>query len=54
LISQIDQAIEAKPELQEYLKILESEYRKGNPNTRKPISKNIIREIEQLFNDQSG
>lgn len=51
LYTQIDQAIEKKPELQEYLKTLESEYRKGNPYDQTPISKNVMKEIEDLFKD---
>jgi proteasome assembly chaperone (PAC2) family protein len=54
LTAQIDQAVEKKPELQDYLRMLESEYHKGNPNTQNPINKNIIKEIEELFKDKQG
>jgi hypothetical protein len=49
LCAQVDQAIEKKPELQEYFRMLESEYRKGKPDIREPINKNIIKEIEDLL-----
>jgi proteasome assembly chaperone (PAC2) family protein len=51
LANQIDQAVEKKPELQEYLKTLESEYHKGNPDNQRSINKNIVKEIEDLFRD---
>jgi hypothetical protein len=49
LYSQIDEAIEKKPELQEYLRTLEIEYQKKEPDAGGPISKNIIKEIENLL-----
>jgi proteasome assembly chaperone (PAC2) family protein len=51
LIQQIDQAIEKKPELHQYLKILETEFRKGKKPVEEPINQNIIKEIEDLFKD---
>ncbi len=52
LHSQVDEAIEKKPELQEYLRTLEVEYRKGKPAAEEPINKNILKEIEDLFKDK--
>ena len=49
LYTQVDQAIEQKPELKEYLKTLEVEYRKDRPRSPKPISQNIVKEIEDLL-----
>lgn len=54
LYSQIDEAIEQKPELQEYLRKLEVEYRKSEPSPGSVINENIIREIEDLFKDKQG
>jgi proteasome assembly chaperone (PAC2) family protein len=54
LSAQIDNAIEQKPELQEYLKMLESEYRKGKPAIQDSVNKNIIKEIEDLLKKQQG
>ncbi len=51
LYSQIEQAIAQKPELQAHLKMLEEEYRKGKPQQHKPISQNIVKEIEDLLKD---
>jgi proteasome assembly chaperone (PAC2) family protein len=52
LYSQVDEAIEKKPELQEYLKTLEEEYEKGKSSEEKPISKNVLKEIEDLFKNK--
>jgi predicted ATP-grasp superfamily ATP-dependent carboligase len=49
LCSQIDQAIAQKPDLQEHLKMLEEEYRKGKPQPHKQINQNIVKEIEDLL-----
>jgi proteasome assembly chaperone (PAC2) family protein len=49
LRAQIDNAIEQKPELQEYLKTLEAEYRQGKPEIQQSVNKNIIKEIEDLL-----
>jgi hypothetical protein len=54
LVNQIDETIAKKPELQEYLKTLESEYRKGNPESRRYINRNIVKEIEELFPDSQS
>jgi proteasome assembly chaperone (PAC2) family protein len=54
LCAQIDNAIREKPELREYLKMLESEYRKGKPEIRESVNKNIIKEIEDLMKKQQG
>ena len=51
LYKQIDQAIEKKPELRDYLKILGAEFRKGRKSTGEPINQNIIKEIEDLFKE---
>jgi len=48
LYAQIDKAIVQKPELQEQLKILEIEYRKGKLR-QSSISQNLIKEIEDLL-----
>lgn len=49
---QIDQAIEKKPELQEYLRTLEMEYRKGHSSVEKPINNNILKEIDEIFKEK--
>jgi proteasome assembly chaperone (PAC2) family protein len=49
LYTQIDQAIAQKPDLQEHLKMLEAEYRKGKTQPQKPISQNIVKEIEDIL-----
>jgi proteasome assembly chaperone (PAC2) family protein len=55
LYKQIDDAIEKKPELAEYLKTLEKDFQKGSaPGSEEPIHKNIIKEIEDLFKDNPG
>jgi proteasome assembly chaperone (PAC2) family protein len=54
LVTQIDQAIAQKPDLQEHLKMLEKEYLKGKPQPRKAINQNIVREIEDLLRDNQG
>ena len=54
LVNQIDETIEKKPELREYLKTLESEYRKGNPASPRSINRNIVKEIEELFPDSQS
>ena len=51
LSQQIDQAIEKKPELRDYLKKLETDFRKGNKPAEELINQNIIKEIEDLFKD---
>jgi hypothetical protein len=51
LYQQIDQAIEKKPELRDYLKKLETEFRNGNKPVEDLINQNIIREIEYLLKD---
>ncbi len=54
LYQQVNQAIEKKPELLEYLKTLESEFQKGLKLDAGPINQNIIKEIEDLFKDHPG
>ncbi len=54
LRAQVDDAIEKKPELREYLHALEIEFQKGKPTTDEPINKNLIKEIEDLFKDKPG
>jgi hypothetical protein len=54
LYAQVNDAIEKKPELQEYLRALEIEYNKGKTGPQEPINKNIIKEIEDLFKDKPG
>jgi proteasome assembly chaperone (PAC2) family protein len=54
LYAQIDEAVEKKPELQEYLRTLEIEYQKEKRDNGEPINKNIIKEIEDLFRDKQG
>ncbi|HSW58635.1 MAG TPA: PAC2 family protein, partial [Dehalococcoidales bacterium] len=54
LFQQIDLAIKQKPELQEYVKTLESEFHKGSKPRENPINKNIIKEIEGLFKDNTA
>jgi proteasome assembly chaperone (PAC2) family protein len=54
LITRIDQAVSQKPELQKHLKMIENEYRKGRPQIKKPISQNIVREIEDLLKGKQG
>jgi proteasome assembly chaperone (PAC2) family protein len=54
LYAQIEQAIAQKPDLQEHLKMLEEEYRKGKPQPHKSINKNILKEIEDLLKDNQG
>jgi proteasome assembly chaperone (PAC2) family protein len=55
LYSQIDQAIASKPELREHLKVLEQEYRKGNPQQpQASINQNIVKEIEELMKGHQG
>jgi proteasome assembly chaperone (PAC2) family protein len=50
LVSQIDKAIAQKPELQEHLKMLEAEYRKGKPQApQRSINQNIVKEIEDIL-----
>jgi len=49
LYSQIDMAIAKKPELQEMLKILKTEYQKGKSTSQQAINKDFIKEIEDLF-----
>jgi proteasome assembly chaperone (PAC2) family protein len=52
LKTQIDQAIEKKPELQEYLKTLEIEYRKGGAESEGPINNGILKEIDEIFKEK--
>ena len=52
LKTQIDQAIEKKPELQEYLKTLEIEYRKGGAEAEEPINNSILKEIDEIFQER--
>jgi hypothetical protein len=54
LYMQIEQAIAQKPDLQEHLKILEEEYRKGKPQPHKSINQNIVKEIEDLLKGNLG
>ncbi|HEX7474613.1 MAG TPA: PAC2 family protein [Dehalococcoidales bacterium] len=52
LKTQIDQAIEKKPELQEYLKTLEIEYHKGSAEVEGPINNGILKEIDEIFKEK--
>jgi hypothetical protein len=52
LYAQVEEAIEKKPELQEYLRTLETEYQNGKPASGENINKTIIKEIEDLFRDK--
>jgi proteasome assembly chaperone (PAC2) family protein len=51
LCKQLDQAIEKKPELKEYLTTLEVEYREGHSGTLTPINRKIVNEIEDILKD---
>ena len=52
LAGQVDQAIEKKPELKEYLATLEEEYRKGHTGTSENINRKIVKEIEDILKEQ--
>jgi hypothetical protein len=55
LYRQITDAIEKKPELAEYLKTLEKDFRQGTSQPKEePINKNIIKQIEDLFKENPG
>lgn len=55
LYRQINDAIEKKPELAEYLKTLEKDFRQGTSQPKEePINKNIIKQIEDLFKENQG
>jgi proteasome assembly chaperone (PAC2) family protein len=54
LCQQIDQAIEKKPELHDYLKILEADFKKGQKSREESINQNIIKEIEDLFGENQS
>ncbi|MBN1188642.1 MAG: PAC2 family protein [Dehalococcoidales bacterium] len=54
LFSKIEKAIAQKPELQENLKLLEKEYRRGKTRPHKTINQNIVREIEDLLEDSQN